>query len=159
MVQLILTPKKNHFSWLLLQTLEALGYRHCSELSESQLHVGFASQLENNDLWEWAIFVLLHIKDKNQRELAVQNVLYRYVTVAKDIALSDREKFVINNLGVPEKWIDYAKAVKAGAVQNYHLQAKYLLKAKQWSLAHEIIFQHIAPDAIINGNVIFVDNN
>lgn len=155
MVQLILTPKKNHFSWLLLQTLEALGYRHCSELSESQLHVGFASQLENNDLWEWAIFVLLHIKDKNQRELAVQNVLYRYVTVAKDIALSDREKFVINNLGVPEKWIDYAKAVKAGAVQNYHLQAKYLLKAKQWSLAHEIIFQHIAPDAIINGNVVF----
>lgn len=119
------------------------------------MHVGFASQLENNDLWEWAIFVLLHIKDKNQRELAVQNVLYRYVTVAKDIALSDREKFVINNLGVPEKWIDYAKAVKAGAVQNYHLQAKYLLKAKQWSLAHEIIFQHIAPDAIINGNVVF----
>ncbi|XP_013097409.2 nuclear pore complex protein Nup98-Nup96 [Stomoxys calcitrans] len=146
-------PMDYRLSWLLLQTLEALGYRHCSELCESQLHVGFASQLENNDLWEWAIFVLLHIKEKNQRELAVQNVLYRYVSVSKDVALTDKEKFVINNLGVPEKWIDYAKAVKAGAIQNYHLQAKYLLKAKQWSLAHEIIFQHIAPDAVINDNL------
>ncbi|XP_075145470.1 nuclear pore complex protein Nup98-96 [Haematobia irritans] len=146
-------PMDYRLSWLLLQTLEALGYRHCSELSESQLHVGFASQLENNGLWEWAIFVLLHIKEKNQRELAVQNILYRYVTVSKDVALTDREKFVINNLGVPEKWIDYAKAVKAGAIQSYHLQAKYLLKAKQWSLAHDIIFQHIAPDAVINDNL------
>ncbi|XP_061394699.1 nuclear pore complex protein Nup98-Nup96 [Musca vetustissima] len=151
-------PMDYRLSWLLLQTLEALGYRHCSELSESQLHVGFASQLENNDLWEWAIFVLLHIKDRNQRELAVQNVLYRYVSVAKDVTLTDKEKFVINNLGVPEKWIDYAKAVKAGSVQNYHLQAKYLLKAKQWSLAHEIIFQHIAPDAIINDNLDYLHN-
>ncbi|XP_065354164.1 nuclear pore complex protein Nup98-Nup96 [Calliphora vicina] len=146
-------PMDYRLSWLLLETLEALGYRHCSELSESQLHVGFAAQLENNDLWEWAIFVLLHIKDKNQRELAVQNVLYRYVSVSKDVALNDKEKFVMNNLGVPEKWIDYAKAVRAGSIHNYHLQAKYLLKAKQWSLAHEIIFQHIAPDAVINDNL------
>ncbi|XP_004537879.1 nuclear pore complex protein Nup98-Nup96 [Ceratitis capitata] len=146
-------PMDYRLSWLLLQTLEAIGYRHCSVLSESQLHVGFASQLENYDLWEWAIFVLLHIKDRNQRELSVQNALYRYVSVSKDVALSEKEKFVINNLGVPEKWIDYAKAVKAGAIGNHHLQAKYLLKAKQWPLAHEVIFQHIAPDAIINDNL------
>lgn len=95
--------------------------------------------------------MFLHIKDRNQRELSVQNVLYRYVSVSKDVALSEKEKFVINNLGVPEKWIDYAKAVKAGAIGNYQLQAKYLLKAKQWALAHEVIFQHIAADAIING--------
>lgn len=134
-----------------MQTFEALGYRHCSELAESQLHVGFASQLENHNLWEWAIFVLLHIKERNQRELAVQNLLYRYVIVSKDVALSEKEKFIINSLGVPEKWIDYAKAVKAGSIGNHHLQAKYLLKAKQWSLAHEVIFQYIAPDAVING--------
>uniref|UniRef100_A0A1A9WVG8 Nuclear pore complex protein Nup98-Nup96 n=1 Tax=Glossina brevipalpis TaxID=37001 RepID=A0A1A9WVG8_9MUSC len=146
-------PMDYRLSWLLLQTLEALGYHHCSELSEAQLHTGFASQLESHDLWEWSIFVLLHIKDGNQRELAVQNVLYRYVMVSKDVSLSEKEKFVINNLGVPEKWINYAKAVKAGALGAYHLQAKYLLKAKQWSLAHEIIFQHIVPDAVINDNL------
>lgn len=134
-----------------MQTLEALGYRHSSELSESHLHVGFASQLENYNHWEWAIFVLLHIKDRNQREISVQNLLYRYVSVSADVALTDKEKFVINNLGVPEKWIDYAKAVKAGAEGNRNMQAKYLLKAKQWSLAHEIIFEYLAPDAVING--------
>ncbi|KAL9891435.1 nuclear pore complex protein Nup98-Nup96 [Glossina fuscipes] len=146
-------PMDYRLSWLLLQTLEALGYHHCSELSEAQLHTGFASQLESHDLWEWSIFVLLHIKDRNQRGLAVQNVLYRYVMISKDVPLSEKEKFVINNLGVPEKWVDYAKAVKAGSLGAYHLQAKYLLKAKQWSLAHEVIFQRIVPDAIINDNL------
>ena len=120
-------------------------------MSESQLHVGFAAQLENYGLWEWAIFVLLHIKERNQREIAVQNILYRYVSASNETTLTDKERFVIRNLGVPEKWIDYAKAVKAGALGNHHMQAKYLLKAKQYNLAHKVIFEHIAADAVING--------
>lgn len=149
----LITRIKNLFliSWLILQTLDALGYCHCSELSKAQLHVGFATQLESNNLWEWAIFVLLHINDRNQRELAIQNILYRYVTVSAEESLTEKERFVINKLGVPEKWIDYAKAVKAASLGDYNLQANYLIKAKQWSLAHEIIFNHIAPEAIING--------
>lgn len=148
-------PMDYRLSWLLLQTFEALGYRHCSELSECQLHAGLATQLENYGLWEWSIFVLLHIKDRNRREIAVQNTLYRYVSIAKDAELSEKETFIINCLNVPEKWIDYAKAVKAGSKNLYHLQAKYLLKAEQWSLAHDVIFNYIAPDAIINGKKYF----
>lgn len=113
--------------------------------------MGFAAQLESNDLWEWSVFVLLHIKDRNQRELAIQSVLYRYVTVSAEESLTQRERFLIEKLGVPEKWIDYAKAVKAASLGDYNLQANYLIKAKQWALAHDIIFNHIAPEAIING--------
>ncbi|CAD7083702.1 unnamed protein product [Hermetia illucens] len=149
------TPDSMDFrlSWLLLQTFETLGYHHCSELAETQINVAFANQLENHDMWHWAVFVLLHIKDKNRREACIQEMLYRYVELSQDENYLAREKFIVNGLGIPEKWIFWARAVKAGAQRNYHEQAKFLLKAKQWSLAHEVIMQHIAPDAIINDNV------
>lgn len=138
-------------SWLLLQVLRGLGYNHCSEMSEAHLHSSFAAQLEANGLWQWAIFVLLHIRNQSQREIAVQTLLYRYIDLSTDEEYLKKENFIINNLRVPEKWIYWAKAVRAGAQNNYHAQADYLLKAKQWANAHEIIMNHIVPDAIING--------
>lgn len=142
-------------SWVLLQVFKSIGYQHCSEQSEAQLHVSFASQLENYGLWHWSIFVLLHIPNKSQRELAIQQVLYRYIDLTKDEDYNAKESFIVNQLGIPEKWIYWAKAVRAGALKQYREQADYLLKAKQWALAHKIIMDHIAPDAIINGNFHF----
>lgn len=138
-------------SWLLLQVLRGLGYNHCSEASEAHLHVSFATQLEANGLWQWAIFVLLHIRNQSQREIAVQTMLYRYIDLSEDAEYLKKEKFIISDLGVPEKWIYWAKAVRAGALNRHHAQADFLLKAKQWATAHEVIMNHIAPDAIING--------
>lgn len=138
-------------SWLLLQTLSSIGYHHCSELSASQLHVSFASQLENHGLWHWSIFVLLHIKNQNQREMAIQTVLYKYVSLSLDEDYLEKEQFIVDDLGIPDKWICWAKSVKAGVQNKYHKQANYLLKAKQWAAAHDVIMKHLAPDAIING--------
>lgn len=151
-------------SWLLLQNLESIGYHHCSDLSATQLHVSFASQLENHGMWHWAIFVLLHIKDMKQRALSVQTMLYKYVRLSADDGVSDdgesasyadRESFVVNELGVSGRWIHWAKAVRAGAMGKPHVQAEYLLKAEQWAMAHEVIMSHIAPDAVINGELIY----
>lgn len=143
---------------MLLQTLKALGYNHCAPLAEAQFNVDFASQLENQGLWQWAIFVQLFIKERNQRERAVQSTLQRHVSVSEQVALNAEEEFVIQKLGIPESWVDYAKALRAGAMGQRHLQAKYLLKAKHWVLAHEIIFQYIAPDAIINSTLRIIYN-
>lgn len=150
-------PMDFRLSWLLLQNLEAIGYRHCSDLSECQLHVSFASQLETQNMWHWSIFVLLHIKNRERRELAVQQLLYRYIEVSSsgNDDYLEKEKFIIE-LGVPEKWIYWAKAVRAGASSDYHEQAKYLLKGKQWTLAHEVIMTNIAPDAIVNENITYI---
>ncbi|BFF91513.1 nuclear pore complex protein Nup98-Nup96 [Drosophila madeirensis] len=144
-------PMDFRLSWLLLQTLWALGYRHCSPLAEAQLTVDFASQLENEGLWQWAIFVLLHIESRDRRERAVQQLLLRNVSVLAQAAHNEEERFIVEQLGVPKSWVDYAKAVRAGSLGQRHLQAKHLLSAKHWAEAHEIIFQYIAPDAIING--------
>lgn len=142
-------------SWLLLQILKSIGYQHCSEQSEAQLHVSFASQLENYGLWHWSIFALLHIPNKAKRELSVQEYLYRYIDFSRDEDYLQKESFVIHQIGIPEKWIYWAKAVRAGASKQYREQADFLLKAKQWAQAHEVIMEHIAPDAIINGNFFF----
>lgn len=147
-------------SWLIMQQLETLGYHHLSELARSQVHVSFASQLENHGLWHWSIYVLLHLRDQSRRELAVQELLYRYIEVSEyDEFYLKQESFLINDLEIPLKWIYWAKAVKCGVSNRYDEQANYLLKAKQWSLAHEIVMTHIAPDTIINGeyNTYFCD--
>uniref|UniRef100_A0A8W7PUU7 Nuclear pore complex protein Nup98-Nup96 n=1 Tax=Anopheles coluzzii TaxID=1518534 RepID=A0A8W7PUU7_ANOCL len=152
-------------SWLLLQVLETLGYHHCSEFSRSQLHVAFASQLESHGLWQWAVYVLLHLSDKARRELSIQQLLYRHIQLVSDSAIDDdtleaerqeylsRESFIVEELGVPEKWIFWAKAVRAGAEFDYKQQAHYLLLAKQWALAHDIILQHLAPEFVMHNKV------
>lgn len=151
-------PLDFRLSWFLLQILETLGYRHCSELSRSQLHVSFASQLENHGLWHWSIYVLLHLNDRSRREVAIQDLLYRYIQLASDNDEQDeeyiqREQFIVGELGIPESWIFWAKAVRAGSRFDYHQQARFLLKAKQWSQAHEVIMEHIAPDCVINDDI------
>uniref|UniRef100_A0A1L8DWH8 Nuclear pore complex protein Nup98-Nup96 n=1 Tax=Nyssomyia neivai TaxID=330878 RepID=A0A1L8DWH8_9DIPT len=143
-------------SWFLLQTLDTLGYHHCSEKSECQLHTSFASQLENYGMWHWAAFVLLHIRNRERREMCVQQLLYRHIALPDDDGDDEyglKEKFVIEQLHIPVTWIFWAKAVRAGAAKKYHEQAEFLIKAKRWNLAHEVIMEHIAPDAVINDNI------
>lgn len=149
-------PMDYRLSWLILQTLESLGYNHCSELSESQIHLSLANQLESHGLWQWAVFVLLHIKDESRRELCIQNLLYKYISLSDEEDYLEKENFIQMKLKISEKWIFWAKAVKAGSQKAYHDQAKYLLKAKQWSLAHEVIMAHIVPDAIMNDDIKYI---
>lgn len=144
-------PMDFRLSWLLLQTFKTIGYNHCSEFSDAHINCSFASQLENYGHWHWAIFVLLHIENQAKRELCVQNLLYRYITIEQNEDYMEKENFIVNCLGIPNKWIYWAKAVRAGALGKYHIQADYLLRAKQWSLAHNVIMMHIAPNAVING--------
>ncbi|XP_058129913.1 nuclear pore complex protein Nup98-Nup96 [Anopheles ziemanni] len=156
-------PIDYRLSWLLLQELETLGYRHCSEYARARLHTAFAAQLESHGLWHWAIYVLLHLNDQPQRELAVQQLLYRHVQLLADGADDEQqletedqedyyacERFIVDELGIPEKWIYWAKAVRAGSIFDYRRQAHYLLQAKQWSLAHETILLHLAPAMVMN---------
>lgn len=56
-------PLDYHFSWLLYNTLQSLGYTQMSETYANQLHLNFASQLVSHGLWQWAVFVISHIQD------------------------------------------------------------------------------------------------
>lgn len=94
-------------SWHLWCALSALGYHHLTSASFGALHCSYAAQLEALGLWQWAVLVLLHLRDGGQRERAVGGVLERQASPDED--LSEAEGFVIERLQVPEKWVFRAK--------------------------------------------------
>ncbi|KAJ1527107.1 hypothetical protein ONE63_008642 [Megalurothrips usitatus] len=143
-------PRDYRLSWCLMQVLNSLDYAHLSPLSEAIIHTGFASQLENYGMWEWAIFVLLHLKDDFARKSAVLDILERHVELLDMRRLSEAEEFLQADLKIPVEWIYKAKAVRASFMQRHADQVWYLLKASEWNEAHKVIMDHLAADAIIN---------
>lgn len=135
-------------SWLLWQQLQALGYSHLSEIASTQLTISFAAQLESCGLWPWAVFVCLHIKASFAfvRKM-VEDIIGRHVDLEAD---EHSERFLLTQLGVPKEWIEEARATKALHSFVPKLQAVSLIAAGNYDLAHEVICDQLAPEAILS---------
>ncbi|XP_011861839.1 PREDICTED: nuclear pore complex protein Nup98-Nup96 isoform X3 [Vollenhovia emeryi] len=145
-------PLDYRLSWLVQQTLVALGYTHLSDHVAALTHTNFATQLEAHGLWHWAIFVLLHLRDSSRRRIAVQDLLLRHIEIDDTPEYVKREQFLKEELGISSVWIHQAKAIKSSVNKRYGEAAWYYIQAEQWTPAHEIIIEHLAADAIINEN-------
>ncbi|KAA3679668.1 nuclear pore complex protein Nup98-Nup96 [Paragonimus westermani] len=126
-------------SWTLWRVLHALGYRHfLSHETPDRICTEFSAQLEDRGLWEWAVFVLLHLSNQQTRDASVKATVARHASLvlpkrtvdpnARSIdqlddflislslvphpPLTKAERFVVK-LGVPARWIHEAKAVLA----------------------------------------------
>ncbi|XP_040820298.1 nuclear pore complex protein Nup98-Nup96 isoform X4 [Ochotona curzoniae] len=145
-------PLDYRLSWHLWEVLRALNYTHLSKQCEGVLQVSYAGQLESEGLWEWAIFVLLHIENSSMREKAVRELLTRHCQLVETPESWAKESFLTQKLCVPAEWIHEAKAVRAHMESDKHLEALYLFKAGHWNRCHKIVVRHLASDAIINEN-------
>ncbi|XP_053779667.1 nuclear pore complex protein Nup98-Nup96 isoform X1 [Desmodus rotundus] len=145
-------PLDYRLSWHLWEMLRALHYTHLSEQCEGVLQASYAGQLESEGLWEWAIFVLLHIENSSMREKAVRELLTRHCQLLETPESWAKETFLTQKLCVPAEWIHEAKAVRAHVESNRHLEALYLFKAGHWNHCHKLVIRHLASDAIINEN-------
>lgn len=140
-----------------------------------QHHLEFAAQLETFGMWHWSLFVLLHLHDPLHRKSCVKDVLCRHIRLW-DSHSEEREEFLVEKLKIPVEWIAEAKALCAATagkrgdqvcdiflrplwsqdkVVVCPFKAWYLIKAKLYSEAHDIIVKWIAPDAIINADYEF----
>ncbi|KAF5399704.1 Nucleoporin autopeptidase [Paragonimus heterotremus] len=126
-------------SWTLWRVLHALGYRHfLSHETPDRICTEFSAQLEDRGLWEWAVFVLLHLSDQQTRDASVKAAVARHaslvlpkrsvdpnvcsvdklddflipLSLVPHPPLTKAEQFVVK-LGVPARWIHEAKAVLA----------------------------------------------
>ncbi|KAM7290406.1 nuclear pore complex protein Nup98-Nup96 [Ixodes scapularis] len=140
-------------SWLLHKQLLSFGYPDLPR--PATIHTSFASQLEAVGMWPWAAFALLHLEDPASRHSAVSELLMRHVTGTRDgcdptTALSEDESFLHERLHVPLPWIYRAKAIRAGAEDNFRDQAAFQIKGGMWSDAHQTVMQHLATDAVID---------
>ena len=57
--------------------LQSLYYTHLRPSPLSLLHLSFSAQLESVGLWQWAVFVLLHLSLPSAREEGVRGVMVR----------------------------------------------------------------------------------
>lgn len=135
-------------SWILWQQLQALGYSHMSDIASSQLTIGFAAQLESCGLWQWAVFVYLHLNASiSFIRKVVQDIIGRHVGLEFD---ERSELFLMTHLGIPKEWIEEARATKALHSFVPKLQAVSLIAAGDYDLAHEVICDQLAPEAILS---------
>ncbi|XP_023336271.1 nuclear pore complex protein Nup98-Nup96 [Eurytemora carolleeae] len=135
-------------SWFIYRVLCSLGYRSSGSLTNDRLCSEFSSQLEYLGYWDWAIFVLLHIKDPVLRKSSVDAILERNVKLED----GGREEWLMDTLGVPVTWVARARAVLA-RTQGKHTQlTEQLIKAKDWNEAHKLIIAEIAPSALLSQN-------
>jgi len=63
--------------------------------------------------------------------------------------LSEREKFCIEKLKVPDAWVYECKAMRAKCMYEYVNQFELLLKAKKWNDAHAVLIEFLAPDMLL----------
>ncbi|XP_063806920.1 nuclear pore complex protein Nup98-Nup96 isoform X2 [Pseudophryne corroboree] len=145
-------PLDYRLSWHLWMVLQALNYTHLSEQSQGLLHANYAAQLENVGLWEWAIFVMLHIPNAIIRETAVRELLNRHCVLQETPESLAKENFLIKKLCIPAEWIHEAKAIRSKRDGDKHKEVLYLLRAGHWNQCHRLVARHLASDAIINEN-------
>ncbi|XP_075054497.1 nuclear pore complex protein Nup98-Nup96 [Mixophyes fleayi] len=145
-------PLDYRLSWHLWMVLQALNYTHLSDKSQGLLHANYAAQLENVGLWEWAIFVMLHVPDAIIREAAVRELLNRHCILRETPESLTKENFLIQKLCIPAEWIHEAKAIRSRREGDKHKEVLYLLRAGHWNQCHKLVSRHLASDAIINEN-------
>uniref|UniRef100_UPI00358FCD80 nuclear pore complex protein Nup98-Nup96 isoform X3 n=1 Tax=Myxine glutinosa TaxID=7769 RepID=UPI00358FCD80 len=143
-------PLDYRLSWHLWMALQGLDYTHLSVRKQGLLHASYASQLEAAGLWEWAVFVLLHINDAGERARVVHEVLGRHCTSEAD---TDLDRFLTERLGVPAAWLHLARAHRAHAEGYPHREAIHFLQAEHYNDCHRLVLKHIASDAVINGEL------
>lgn len=139
-------------SWHLWGVLQALHYTHLSAPRQGLLHASYAAQLESAGLWHMAVFILLHIPEHTQRERAVREMLALHCPLQETEDSVRRERFLTEQLLIPERWIHEAKATRAHRDGDRHQQALHLYRARYWNQCHRLLIQHLASDCIINDN-------
>ncbi|KAI5810485.1 nuclear protein 96-domain-containing protein [Pyronema omphalodes] len=136
--------------WQLRTFLSARDFRQSEGNHGDQITVEFAEGLEAAGLWEWSLFVIMHLEDADARGCAIKNIIGKNVD---DIEEGGKLEFLEKTLGIPRPWIYEAKALKARHSGEHILEAEYLILAKAWTEAHKTIITQVAPEAVISGNL------
>ncbi|KAG8680496.1 hypothetical protein FRC08_016255 [Ceratobasidium sp. 394] len=124
----------------------------------------YASQLENLGLWWYSVFVLLHLQESEGRSIAIKSLLTRHVAELDP----EKEEFLVNQLCVPQEWIEEAKvrlcypylAVLLILFQAILLQYSHqsyqafecFIAAGQVKPAYDIAMRDLAPEAAIRND-------
>ncbi|KAI9138001.1 nuclear protein 96-domain-containing protein [Paraphysoderma sedebokerense] len=108
----------------------------------------FMEMLEWLGMWEWSCFVALWLVNSERVEIAIKAILARHIRLTS----TPQEEFVINQLKIPRRWVDEAKALYARYIQDNPAEAKYLIESGHFSLAHALIVNSLAPESVVSNS-------
>ena len=77
----------------------------------------------------------------------MEDIIARHLGLEVD---QESERFLTDQLGIPQRWIEKARAVKALHAFSPRLQATSLLAAGLYNQAHDVICDELAPEAILS---------
>ena len=104
----------------------------------------FISQLESvGGLIHWAIYVALHIRDDDYRDIVVNDLLTRYVEEWQ--ADEKIVTFLVQQLGIPAAMLEGAKAMWASHINDDEILLDALIESNSWKEAHNVFCRKIAP--------------
>ncbi|KAK4692376.1 nuclear pore complex protein Nup98-Nup96, partial [Lecanoromycetidae sp. Uapishka_2] len=110
----------------------------------------FATQLESAGEWLWALFALLHLSDRQQRDRAIHAHIVHHAADIKTESDGGNFQMLTDTFKIPKSWIWDAKALYARSVLQDHVkEVGYLVKAGDWDEAHEVLQREVGPAAVI----------
>lgn len=152
-------PLDFRMSWFIMQALKALGYSHLDEKIANKYHLSFASQLLSYNLWEFAIFVLMHIEDDALRRHHIDHILERHVILcSQTLELTAKESFLVDTLHIPAEWIHKSKGHLAMYKGEYWDACEYFLEAKEYFKCHQVLFDKVVSLAVMNHQYTFLED-
>lgn len=117
-----------------------------SEIGD-RLTLLFSEQLQANQLWEEALFVLSHLHSDVATESTITKLLTTYIELLADESLCTR---LTNDLHIPSTLISECKALYFRYSGDHWNEASCLLEAGKFCEAHRSIVTFVAPEAVIN---------
>ena len=172
-------PLDNRAVYIILILLECMGLVSSSSTYACVIREQYISQLINEGLWIWAVFIAMQIPDDSQRSFIVKEMIMRYAVTDGEVPLSERTDvrtkkhdpllfknmqtlkninsaeevyFLVDILHVPIVWIHTAAANRHGYSHNYFKQVQHLNFAQLWPSAREIVCVKLAPMILLQSN-------
>ncbi|KAF9193867.1 hypothetical protein BGZ50_006921 [Haplosporangium sp. Z 11] len=160
------------FYMILAQSLRISDFR--SNASFAKISQDFMFQLETLGLWEWAVFVALHLESASTRETVIRQILERHVDLPSPPSSisgqsnatelerwtgeSQKGLFLLKVLRIPESWLWRARATRAKYNGDLSLQVFSLLKGGEHQQGHALILTRLAPACILHGDLTTLGN-
>jgi nuclear pore complex protein Nup98-Nup96 len=150
-----LSPLDVRVCWQLGQALVFTGkvsYGNNEAAKMDAVTVAYASQLTSSGDWLEAIFVLLHLRDKSARQLAIQEHICRHAGL---IGPDNGQNFTIltEKLLIPASWLWEALALYMRSLKkDASAEVQCLLRAGSFEEAHRVLVNQVAPRMAIERN-------
>ena len=131
-------------AWQLSSMLSAKKLVALPEDNMARLTTDLAAQLETANKLTESAWVLLHLRQRNDRQQTVTGLLQRNAG-----SLASLEEQLTHGCRIPQSMIFAAQSMYAKANEDAHGQAHFLLRAGQVADAHDVLCSFVGPQAVI----------